>query len=119
MAVAFLPYCTISDKILWGYFLTENEMISLSVAIDSTVPSVNAGHNPSVLSGQVVIYTYRCVERVALFTGNYPRALHCGGDIVTLPWFRASRLILVNTIATKLLFTSSSNLADMFTMTRG
>ena len=57
----------------------------------------------------------------------YPRATRCGGDIVTLPWFRqcvrqsvrASRLILVNTIATKLLFTSSSNLAHMFTMMRG
>ena len=40
----------------------------------------------------------------------YPRATRCGGDIVTLPWFRqcvrpsvrASRLILVNAIATKL-----------------
>ena len=34
------------------------------------------------------------------------------------PSVRASRLILVNAIATKLLCTSSSNLADMFTMTR-
>ena len=54
---------------------------------------------------------------------NYPRATRCGGDIVTLPWFRpsvsASRLIHVNAIATKLLCKSSSNLADMFSMTRG
>ena len=32
-----------------------------------------------------------------------------------VPSVRPSRLILVNTIATKLLCTSSSNLADMFT----
>ena len=55
------------------------------------------------------------------------RATHCGGYLVTLPWFPASvsqslsvsRLILVNAIVTKLLCTSSSNLANMFTMTRG
>ena len=62
---------------------------------------------------------------------HYPRATRCGGDIVMLPWFcpcvrqsvsqsvSVSCLNLVNAIATKLLCTSSSNVADMFTMTRG
>ena len=56
----------------------------------------------------------------------YPRATRCGGDIVTLLWFRASVRAwfrpsedLVNTIETKPLHISLSNLADMFTMMRG
>ena len=57
----------------------------------------------------------------------YPRATRCGGDIVTLLWFRPcvracvcpSRFDLVNTIETEPLCASSSNLADMFNMTRG
>ena len=53
-------------------------------------------------------------------------ATRCGGDIVTLLWFRASVRAwfrpsedLVNTIETKPLHISLSNLADMFTMMRG
>ena len=57
----------------------------------------------------------------------YPRATRCGGDIVTLLWFRPCARVcvcpscfnLVNTIETEPLHASSSNLADMFTMTRG
>ena len=56
----------------------------------------------------------------------YPRATRCGGDIVTLLWFRASvcawfrpSVDLVNTIETKPLHISLSNLADMLTMMRG
>ena len=55
-----------------------------------------------------------------------PRATRCGGDIVTLLWFRASvcawfrpSVDLVNTIETKPLHISLSNLADMLTMMRG
>ena len=68
-----------------------------------------------------------CVLHLTKF--YYPRATHCGGDIVTLLWFRPcvcvcvsvcpSRFDLVNTIETESLHASSSNLADMFTMTRG
>ena len=61
---------------------------------------------------------------------DYPRATRCGGDIVTLLWFRACVRVcvrlsvrpsvdLVNTIATKPLHISLSNLADMLTMMRG
>ena len=56
----------------------------------------------------------------------YPRAMRCGGDIVTLLWFRPSVCgsvrpceDLVNTIETKPLHISLSNLADMLTMMRG
>ena len=62
-----------------------------------------------------------CIE-----LGYYPRATRCGGDIVTLLWFRASvcawfrpSVDLVNTIETKPLHISLSNLADMLTMMRG
>ena len=57
----------------------------------------------------------------------YPRATRCGWDIVTLcgsvrpsvrPWFRPY-VDLVNTIETKPLHISLSNLADMLTMMRG
>ena len=61
---------------------------------------------------------------------NYPRATRCGGDIVTLLWFRPCVRAwfrpsvrpckdLVNTIETKPLHISLSNLADMLTMMRG
>ena len=57
---------------------------------------------------------------------NYPRATRCSGDIVTLLWFRPSVCgsvrpckDLVNTIETKPLHISLSNLADMSTMMRG
>ena len=54
--------------------------------------------------------------------GNYPRATRCGGDIVTLlwfrPWFRPC-MDLVNTIETTPLRVSLSNLVDMLTMMRG
>ena len=60
----------------------------------------------------------------------YPRATRCGGDIVTLLWFRPSVrpcvvpsvrpcIDLVNTIETKLLHVSLSHLADMLTTMRG
>ena len=66
-----------------------------------------------------------------LYTDNfltdfYPRATRCGGDIVTLLWFRPSVSVwfrpcenLVNTIETKPLHISLSNLADMLTMMGG
>ena len=61
---------------------------------------------------------------------SYPRATRCGGDIVTLLWFRACvcacvrlsvrpSVDLVNTIETTPLHVSLSNLADMLTMMRG
>ena len=58
---------------------------------------------------------------------TYPRATHYRGDIVTLLWFPLcvcacvcpSRFDLVNTIETKPLCAYSSNLADLFTLTRG
>ena len=57
---------------------------------------------------------------------HYTRAKRCGGDIVTLLWFRECVCVslrpcldLVNTIETKPLCASLSNLADMFTMMRG
>ena len=56
----------------------------------------------------------------------YPRATRCGGDIVTLLWFRASVRAwfrpsedLVNTIETEPLHIFLSNLADRFTIMRG
>ena len=60
----------------------------------------------------------------------YPRAMRCGGDIVTLLWFRPCVrawfrpsvrpwVDLVNTIETKPLHISLSNLTDMLTMMRG
>ena len=54
---------------------------------------------------------------------NYfdPRATRCGGDIVTLLWFRASVrpcVDLVNTMETTPLHVPFSNLADMLTMVR-
>ena len=61
-----------------------------------------------------------------LRTVYYPRATRCGGDIVTLLWFRPSVrpwfrpcVDLVNTIETTPMHISLSNLADMLTMTRG
>ena len=52
-----------------------------------------------------------------------PHATGYGGDIVTFLWFRPSvcpsRFDLVNMIETQPLCAYSSNLADMFTMTRG
>ena len=61
---------------------------------------------------------------------NYPRATRCGGDIVTLLWFRPCVrawfrpsvrpcMDLVNTIETTPLLVFSSNLVDMSTMMRG
>ena len=54
---------------------------------------------------------------------NNPNATGYGGDIVTLLWFRPSvcqsRFELVNMKETQPLCAYSSNLADMFTMTRG
>ena len=56
----------------------------------------------------------------------YFRATRCGGDKVTLPWFRACVVPsvrpsedLVNTIETTPLHISLSNLADLLTMMRG
>ena len=61
-----------------------------------------------------------------ILTFYYPRATRCGGDIVTLLWFRACVCAsvrpcvdLVNTIVTKPLHISLSNLADMLTGMRG
>ena len=53
---------------------------------------------------------------------NQPHATGYGGDIVTLLWFYPSvclsRFDLMNMIETKPLCAYSSNLADMFTMTK-
>ena len=53
----------------------------------------------------------------------YPRATRCDGDIVTLLWFRVSVvrpcMDPVDTIETKLLRVSLSNLADKLTMMTG
>ena len=66
----------------------------------------------------------QCIDFLKWFMShNYPHATRCGEDIVALLWFRPSISLscfdLVNTIETKPLCASSSNLADMFTMTRG
>ena len=54
---------------------------------------------------------------------NNPHATGYGGDIVTLQWFCPSvcpsHFDLVNMIENKPLCAYSSNLADMFTKTRG
>ena len=59
-------------------------------------------------------------QTLLIITLYYRRATRCRGDIVTLLWFRLSvcptRFDLVKT---KLLCPYSSNLADMFAMTRG
>ena len=78
-------------------------------------------HSGNCVACQAKRYIRITVWRLSISLSFYPSATRCGGDIVTLPWFyqcvrqciRASRLILVNAIATKLLCTSSSNLEDV------
>ena len=55
-------------------------------------------------------------------TTPFPRATRCGGDIVTLLWFRVCvrpSVDLVNRIETTPFHVTLSNLADMLTMMRG
>ena len=66
-----------------------------------------------------IIYCKNKSPRNALWRGYNNAAVVPSVRASVSQSVRASRLILVNAIATKLLCTSSSNLADMFTMTRG
>ena len=75
--------------------------------------------NQAIGNPRLVGILCKGVRKVQLY---YPRATRCGGDCITLLWFRPcvcpSRFDLVNTIETKPLCTYSSNLADIFSMTR-
>ena len=81
-----------------------------------------------ILQHFFVIMQHLCL--FAMVLRYYPRATRCGGDIVTVLWFRPCVrawfrpsvrpcVDLVNTIETKPLHISLSNLADMLTMMRG